>query len=135
MATPELARVAAESFVAITGVDLQDERLEGGCPDGFSAGPSEAPGDDNVEMDPDEDLPWPEPKRVATWWERNGSAFEPGRRYHAGRSIDDASLREMLAAGTQRQRAGAAIELALRQPGRPLFEVRARGRLQKQLLT
>jgi hypothetical protein len=34
----------------------------------------------------------------------------------------------------QRQRHAAALELAIRQPDKAMFEVRARGRLQRQLL-
>ncbi|MBV8554404.1 MAG: hypothetical protein JO116_02485, partial [Planctomycetaceae bacterium] len=44
------------------------------------------------------------------------------------------SLREALTKGYQRQRAAAAIELAILKPGRPLFEVRAPGWRQQQML-
>jgi hypothetical protein len=40
----------------------------------------------------------------------------------------------VLRIGKQRQRAAAALELAIRQPGTPLVEVRARGVRQKQML-
>ena len=36
-------------------------------------------------------------------------------------------LQDVLRNGRQRQRAAAALELALQQPGQPLFEVRAPG--------
>jgi hypothetical protein len=42
-------------------------------------------------------------------------------------------IRQVLKTGRQRQRA-AALELALLQPGRPLFEVRASGFRQQRLL-
>ena len=41
----------------ITGVDIAYEDLEGAWPEGFVAGPTEDPEDENVAMDPDEDLP------------------------------------------------------------------------------
>ena len=37
------------------------------------------------------------------------------------------SLRDVLKNGYQRQRAAAALELAIREPGKPLYEVRAPG--------
>jgi len=59
MAVPALARVAGESFTMITGVDLAYDDLDTDKPEGFDAGPTEDPEDENVEMDQDEDLPWP----------------------------------------------------------------------------
>ena len=53
MEVPELARVAGESFTMITGVDIAYEDLEGEWPEGFEAGPTENPEDENVEMDSD----------------------------------------------------------------------------------
>jgi uncharacterized protein (TIGR02270 family) len=64
MKIPPLARVGGEAFTMISGVDLAHEDLEGKWPEGFAAGPTENPGDGNVEMDPDEDLPWPDPALV-----------------------------------------------------------------------
>src|SRR6266487_150454 len=52
---PEIARVAGEAFTMITGVDLAYEDLEGEWPEGFEAGPTENPEDENVDMDSDED--------------------------------------------------------------------------------
>jgi hypothetical protein len=40
----------------ITGVDIAYEDLEGEWPEGFEAGPTENPENENVAMDPDEDL-------------------------------------------------------------------------------
>ena len=57
MGTPPVARVAGEAFSMITGVDLAYEDLEGEWPEGFTAGPTEDPEDEDVAMDPDEDLP------------------------------------------------------------------------------
>jgi len=44
------------------------------------------------------------------------------------------SLCQALKTGYQRQRAAAAIELAILKPGRPLFEVRAPGWRQQHML-
>ena len=134
MEIPEFARVAGEAFTMITGVDLAYDDLEGEWPEGFEAGPTEDPEDENVEMDADEDLPWPEPELIQEWWNGHQGAFRAGTRYLLGQPIEEASLQTALRNGTQRQRAAAALELAIMKPGSPLFEVRAPGFRQLQML-
>lgn len=134
MATPSLARVSGESFSMITGTDLSFDKLEGELPEGFEAGPTENPEDENVVMDPDEDLPWPNPVLVEKWWTANKSRFSRGSRFLVGEPIAEESLQKILRTGKQRQRAAAALELALRNPEKGLFEVRASASRQKQLL-
>lgn len=80
--TPEVARVAGEEvmidinlffrrtelslirFTMITGAQLADDLLEGGRPDNFESGPSDNPEDENVDMGPDDGLPWPNVEKV-----------------------------------------------------------------------
>jgi uncharacterized protein (TIGR02270 family) len=133
-AIPEMARVAGEAFTMITGVDIAYEDLEGEWPEGFEAGPTEDPEDENVAMDPDENLPWPKPEAIHTWWRNHQGQFRSGIRYLLGKPMSRDWLRDVLRNGCQRQRAAAALELALQQPGQPLFEVRAPGFRQQQLL-
>jgi len=120
MKVEDVARAAGEAFTSLTGADL--------------AGPTENPEDEDVSMDPDEDLPWPEPDLVAGWWAANGGGFSAGTRYLLGKPLAPGALMEALVAGRQRQRAAAALELALADPGRPLFETRARGSAQRAIL-
>jgi uncharacterized protein (TIGR02270 family) len=134
MAIPELARVAGEAFSMITGVDIAYEDLEGEWPEGFEAGPTESPEDEDVDMDPDEDLPWPEPELIANWWQKNKGNFQNGTRYLCGQPISEEQCQHVLRHGFQRQRAAAALELAMMNPGQPLFEVRAPGFRQQKLL-
>ena len=134
MTDPEHARVAAEAVAMITGVDIADEGLEGEWPEGFEAGPSDDPEDEDVEMDPDEDLPWPEPAAVDAWWDSNKARFKSGQRYMLGVSIAPGPLQRVLRSGSQRQRYSAAMEIALSAPDAPLFETRAPGRRQQALL-
>jgi uncharacterized protein (TIGR02270 family) len=134
MKAPLLARVAGEAFTMITGVDIAYEDLEGERPEGFEAGPTENPEDENVEMDPDEDLPWPDPELVQGWWGKKKGRFRSGTRYLLGQPISFEHLNQVLRTGRQRQRAAAALELAISKPGIPLFEVRAPGFRQKNLL-
>lgn len=134
MENNELTRVAGEALTMITGVDIADDDLEGEWPEGFEAGPTENPEDEDVEMDTDEDLPWPEPELISKWWENKKNKFQNGRRYLIGKPITSEWLQQVLREGTQRQRATAAIELAMLNPGKPLFEVRASGFRQQQIL-
>ncbi len=127
MQVPELARPAGEAFTMITGVDLELQTLAGKHPEGFHSGPTESPEDENVAMDPDEDLPWPDQKRVFAWWKGNQPNLKNGVRHLLGKPIAPEWLAHVLANGFQRQRAAAAFELALLRPGRPLFHVRAPG--------
>lgn len=134
METPEVARVAGEAFCMITGVDLADEDLEGEGPEALEAELGEGPEDGDIAMDPDDDLPWPDPERVRRWWDANKGRFEAGTRYLAGRVVTAEHCRQVLRTGFQRQRIGAALELVLLEPGTPLFETRAPGKRQKRSL-
>jgi uncharacterized protein (TIGR02270 family) len=131
---PELARSAGEAFTMITGIDLAYEDLEGEWPEGVEAGPTENPEDENLEMDPNEHLPWPNPGLVQRWWEQHRQRFQTATRYLLGQPIGFEWLQQVLRIGRQRQRAAAALELAIRQPGQLLFEVRAPGFRQQQIL-
>lgn len=135
MAKPELARVAGEAFCMITGADLAMQDLTAEKPEGFDAGPTDDPEDENVELDADEDLPWPSAELVGNWWRQNRARFAAGKRYLAGRLVTKESLRTVLAEGKQRQRLAAAELLMLLPPKhpplQPLFECRAPGRRQK----
>lgn len=134
MENPEMARVAGESFTFITGAALDDEDLEGDEPANFKAGPTENPEDEEVELDPDEDLPWPNPALVSAWWKQHQGRYRPKTRYLLGQPVTIKHCQQVLVTGLQRQRVAAALELALRQPGTPLFETRALGQRQQQWL-
>lgn len=134
MKTPELARIAGEAFTMITGVDIDREELRGMRPEGFEAGPNDNPMDSNVAMDADENLPWPDTGAVAQWWAKNKGKFQDNVRHLLGAPISVKQLHHVLRTGCQRQRAAAALELAIMEPGQPLFEVRAPGGRQQEIL-
>ncbi|MDF0673879.1 MAG: TIGR02270 family protein [Nitrospira sp.] len=134
MANPNMARVAGESFTFITGIDLAYEDLDTDKPEGFEAGPTEDPEDENVAMDADEDLPWSDPQLIEKWWSQNKSRFTNGTRYLCGQPMAIESLNHVLRIGKQRQRVAAALELAMRWPGTPLFNTSAPGFRQTALL-
>ena len=134
MENKDIARVASEAFMMITGVDFDEEKLEGKRPEGFDAGPTENPKDNNVSMDADEELPWPEPRTVFQWWERNKHRYQEGVRYLVGHPTTIEHSRQVLKTGYQRQRRAAALELAIRVPNEPLFNTSAPGKRQQQQL-
>ncbi len=127
MKQPPSARGAGEAFTFITGLDLEDEKLEAKKPEGFESGPTDEPGDEDVAMDPDDDLPWPDPAKAAGRWNALKGSLAAGKRYLLGREITAEWAREVLKSGKQRQRAAAALEIALRSPGQPLVNVAAPG--------
>jgi uncharacterized protein (TIGR02270 family) len=134
MASPETARVAGEAFTLITGADLDALQLWRQEPDDFESGPTEDPEDENVEMDLDEGLMWPDQLKVEQWWVKNSSRFSPGQRYFMGAPVTRAHCIDVLRNGYQRQRILAAHHLCLLDPGTPLFNTSAPAWRQQKLL-
>jgi len=133
MDTPALARIAGESWSTITGIEIEGP-LAADPPEGFSAGPTDDPADEDVAMDPDEKLPWPSATAVKRLWTTRGPGFRPGSRYLLGNLMTPEWLQRVLGEGGQRRRAAAALEIAIRTPGSALFEVRAPGGRQRGAL-
>ncbi|MFP3519791.1 hypothetical protein SB766_26785, partial [Pseudomonas sp. SIMBA_077] len=87
--------------LALLDLELQD------LPD-FDAGPNDDPEDANVAMDPDENLPWPDPQLIAAWWQAHGGDFQAGVGYVLGLAQRESSFQQALVRGQQRQRIAAA---------------------------
>jgi uncharacterized protein (TIGR02270 family) len=125
MAEPRLARVAAEAFCMITGLDLAALDLDRKPPEGVEFGPNDDPADADVALEDDDGLPWPEVERIGAWWRAHGAGFQPGTRYFVGQAPTGAHCVHVLKTGSQRQRIAAAETLCLLAPGTPLFNVAA----------
>ena len=134
MAEPVSARLAGEAFSMITGVDLASSDFVLRPPPEFPDGPNDDPADEDVALDEDASLPWPDPARVDEWWSANRGRFTAGTDYFLGTPKNAADWFGALSDAYQRQRHSAALELAIRQPAHVLFEVRAQARLQRKLL-
>jgi uncharacterized protein (TIGR02270 family) len=132
--TPEIARPAGAALALITGVDLSLSRFRAKPPTGFSSGPNDDPSDENVAMDPDESSPWPAPEVLLTWWSEKARNFPRNTRHISGKPISQDWLEQVLREGSQLVRAAAAEELLVRRHHRVLFEVRAPGFRQSQVL-
>lgn len=117
MADDKFARLAGESFSMITGLDLAHLDLE--------RKPPENPEDENVEMDPDDSLPWPDAAKIQAWWQANQTRFQSGTRHFMGEPPSVPHCRKVLREGFQRQRIAAAEYLCLLQAGTPLFNTAA----------
>ncbi len=135
MRVPLLSRIAGESFALLTGVHIAYDKLERPKPEDFEAGPNDNPADDNVAMDLDDNLAWPDADLVARWWHTHQAGFAKGKRYLLGKPLGPETLAEALRNGRQRPRTAAALELSLRKRGQPLFEVRAPGFRQQETIT
>ncbi|MDH5712302.1 MAG: hypothetical protein OEZ15_11675, partial [Gammaproteobacteria bacterium] len=125
MTEPKLARLAGEAFTQITGVDFTQHELIAEEPIDQSQIPGDDAEDDDVGLDEDENLPWPDVAKVTGLWRNHGQHFMVGQRYFLGRPITADWLKQKLATGTQRQRHAAALELAL-SGETPLINTRAR---------
>lgn len=126
MAQPAAARLAGEAFSHITGIYLEQNQLA--LDDGLvlAEQPSDDPEDDDVSLDEDENLPWPDTDKIKTIWINHGRNFIAGQRYFMGRNITSELLKEKLLNANQRQRHAAAMELALIDSNMPLQNTRAK---------
>lgn len=134
MADDAQARIAGEAFSLLTGADLAMLDLERKPPDTVACGPSESADDDDVALDEDESLPWPDKARVQTWWESKRNSMPSTGRCFVGAAPGEAHLLRVLREAPQRQRRAAALMLCAADPGQPLFNVAAPSPRQKRLL-
>lgn len=134
MGNETTARLAGEAFSLITGADLALQDLERKPPKTFESGPTIDPDDLNVQMDPDEGLPWPDPERIEKWWSANGGRLRAGTRCFMGAPVTREHCIGVLKNGYQRQRILAAHYLCILQPGIPLFNTSAPAWRQQRLL-
>ena len=158
MQQPALAKYAGEAFSMMTGVDIyyddldlkeeegeeedneesetEDEEEEEDNEDSDDNKDNEDDENDEDIPDPDDetDLPCPDPRLIAAWWEAHKSQYTIGKRYLTGEIINTDTVTTVLRNGLQRQRKAAALELALLQPDWILFETRALGKRQKKML-
>lgn len=132
MGDPELSRAAGLALSLIAGVDLEASDLVASPV--LPSAEDDAEAEDANATDGAEPAPPPNQELVRDWWARHEGDFQVGRRYLAGRVLDAASAHVVLALGSQRQRAAAALERALRAPDDPMFEVRQRGADQQHVL-
>jgi len=121
MQDPELARSAGEAFTLITGIDIVNHKLG-------------VPASNKSPDDPERGLPWPDMDAINAWWQTHHAKYPAETRCLLGHPITPDHCLHVLVNGYQRQRAAAALELALIQTGMPLFAVHAPAAEQQDLL-
>jgi uncharacterized protein (TIGR02270 family) len=126
MRESESVKLAGESFSMITGIDLAQNGLSNDNPPNIATGPNDDPKDENVALDEDENLPWPDAEKIALLWQQQGRNFIIGKRYFMGCQISSEWLLTQLEQANQRQRHAAALELALTDPDHRLYNTRGR---------
>jgi uncharacterized protein (TIGR02270 family) len=125
MADDKTARLAGEAFSTITGADLAALALERQLPEGVETGPTDDPQDDDVALDEDDSLPWPDRARVQAWWQAQAARWPAGRRWFVGAAPTREHCTQVLREGRQRVRILAARQLCLAAPGTRLFATAA----------
>ncbi len=113
MHSPSQARIAGHAFCTITGVQLDEDNLEGEVPPEAPEGPNDDPEDDRVDLAFDDDLFWPDAEKVAAWWHRHSSGYLEGQRHLLGKPISEACLTYAFKHGSQIIRRGVALEQVL----------------------
>jgi uncharacterized protein (TIGR02270 family) len=134
MATPALARLAGQSFSWISGADLARMDLETLEAPARPEHPSDDPADDDVALDEDESLPWPDRSKIEAWWQRQTALSDCRERLFDGEPVALPAARRVLHEGTQRRRGYAALCACLLQPGLALFPVAAPAPRQRRWL-
>lgn len=133
-AVDETARLAAWAISLVTNAGAA-RSLHTRAPEGFASGPNDDPADENVAMDPDEDLPWLSADALRDWWKAHAAEFPPDKRYLLGRPTEPSWLQHLLLRANQAVRGAAALELQFVARDRPRFAVGAPGFLQRRDLT
>jgi len=76
MGKPGWGLLAGEVCTMITGADLDAQGFARDAPEGASSGPTDDDADDiNVAMDLNDDLPWPDSRKIEAWWPPTRRAF------------------------------------------------------------
>ena len=116
-------------MIAGAGLDLERKP-----PDTVPGGPNDDPNDDNVALDEDESLPWPDLPKLTAWWQKNSGQFPSGTHLFAGAAPTPNHCLKVLKEHTQRRRMAAALYMSLLTPGSVLFNCAAPARRQERLL-
>ena len=122
MKEAKFSRVAGESFSMITGLDIAKLHMDTDAPEDFEETPNDDPKDEEVDLDADHFLPWPDVEKVGVWWKERVGEFTTGTRYLCGKLIDEENLQVVLESGYQRQRLAASVEILVFRPGEPFSD-------------
>ena len=126
MDKPNYARIAGWAFCQITGIDLEKTNLTVEPPEGDNQGPTDDAEDDNVAMDVDEDLLWPDKNKVARLWQVHNRLLQPGQRYFQGQEVTKQLLDNIYVNANQHQKELAALQRAIHDKHTAFVNTKAR---------
>lgn len=134
MANPQLARLAGAAFSIITGADLQTLGLAGDpVLDSTKVSPAESE-DEQLEINPHDDLAWPNAQAVQDWWALKSPGVPTRTRLLSGCEPSVEGCKSLLRSGKQPGRCLAALHLQRLLPAVVAFNCAAPGRRQLRLL-
>jgi uncharacterized protein (TIGR02270 family) len=137
MRDPNLARSAGETYCAITGADLQRDRLAAAEPDEEGSSPPEFDTDRleaNLVPAPHQLWPLPDESRVRGHWEACSSRYVRGARHFLGKPVDLGALLAAVESGPMLRRPDVIAELTIRTGGRYDVEARAFAGAQRRMM-
>lgn len=126
------AKLAGEAFTLITGIDLERYELAIEPPQEIAVVPNDDSDDENVDLDADENLAFPDVNKINHTWLRYRDRYKVGARYIMGIEVQQntpetvAKLTAMLKQAGQRQRASLALTIALLDAQSLYLNVKAR---------
>jgi uncharacterized protein (TIGR02270 family) len=125
MRDPKLARSAGEAYCAITGANLQRDRLT-----------APEPEVDDADLVPAAHDLWPLPDQdaVRAHWEGAKSPYAPGARHLYGKPVNSGVLVGAIERGPMLRRADLISELTIRSGGRYDVEPRAFAHVQRRMM-
>lgn len=132
MSNFETAKIAGEAFSLITGIDLERYELTIEPPEDISMVPNDDNEDENISLDEDENLPFPDVSKINHTWLRYRERYKVGHRYIMGVEVTKntpatvVKLTHILKDAGQRQRYSMALTLALLDPQSPFINSKAR---------
>ena len=136
MSDASVARVAAEAYASITGIDLARERLTAPEPTDASSLPAFEDEDLDADLVPRHEDLWPLPdvERCTAHWAKVGARFAPNVRHVRGAPFEPSGLMAALDKGPMLRRGDYALELYVRTRGACDVETRAAGFTQRNMI-
>lgn len=126
MAVPEMARIAGWSFSQITGIELESANLVNEPADEIETGPTDDAAAEDVTMDEDEDLPWPNMQKIARLWQVHNKLLQAGQRYFQGQEVTKQVLANIFVSANQQQKQLAALQRSILDKHTMLVNTKAR---------
>jgi uncharacterized protein (TIGR02270 family) len=136
MREPKLARSAGEAYCAITGADLQRDRLAAPEPEESDSPPALAADPLDAGLVPAAHDLWPLPDEnsVRSHWVAAKSRYAPGVRHLYGRPVNVGVLVSAIESGPMLRRPDLISELTIRTGGRYDVEPRAFAHVQRRMM-